>query len=79
MEKEFEIGDTVRLLSGGPLMTINESNKGKAFVDCIWFNVEGNKCESTFKMAIIMHDDDFDLNEFEMEEDEWDDDNEEEK
>lgn len=60
-------------------MTVNESYKAKAFVDCIWFNTDGNKCESTFKMAIIMHDNDFDLDDFEMKEDEWEDDNEEER
>ena len=75
MENEFEIGDTVRLISGGPLMTVNEYNKEKNWVDCIWFNAEDNKCESTFKADIVMHDDDdFDLNDFDMTDyDDWED------
>ncbi|UKK92054.1 DUF2158 domain-containing protein [Brucella pseudogrignonensis] len=32
----FKVGDTVRLKSGGPLMTVERINENKS-VTCIWF------------------------------------------
>lgn len=79
MTKEFEIGDTVRLISGGPLMTVNEFNEEKDLVDCIWFNIDENVCTSTFKGAVVMHDDDdFDMDDFDFEDDDDDEEWEEE-
>ena len=83
MINEFSVGDTVRLISGGPLMTVNEYNEEKDLVDCIWFNIDENVCTATFKGDVLMlDDDDFDLDDFDFEdEDEWEEevDDEEEK
>jgi uncharacterized protein YodC (DUF2158 family) len=83
MINEFEVGDTVRLLSGGPLMTVNEYNQEKELVECIWFNIDENFCTATFKGAVIMNDDDFDFNDFEFDDDgedeDWDDELEEDE
>ena len=71
MTKEFEIGDTVRLISGGPLMTVNEYNDEKDLVDCIWFNMDEILCTGTFKGEVVMIDvDDFDFDDFEFDEEE---------
>lgn len=37
MSEEFKIGDTVRLKSGGPLMTIKAISTSR--VICTWFNI----------------------------------------
>lgn len=83
MINEFSVGDTVRLISGGPLLTVNEYNEEKDLVDCIWFNIDENVCTATFKGAVLMlDDDDFDMDNFDFEdEDEWEEevDEEEEK
>ena len=83
MINEFSVGDTVRLISGGPLMTVNEYNDEKDLVDCIWFNIDENICAGTFKGAVIMIDvDDFDFDDFDFDDDdEWEEefDEEEEK
>jgi uncharacterized protein YodC (DUF2158 family) len=79
MTKEFEIGDTVRLISGGPLMTVNEYNDEKDLVDCIWFNMDEILCTGTFKGEVVMIDvDDFDFEDYEFDEEDEDDDDEEE-
>jgi uncharacterized protein YodC (DUF2158 family) len=36
MTQTFNVGDTVRLRSGGPVMTINEKAQAGGFV-CVWF------------------------------------------
>lgn len=36
MNASFNLGETVRLRSGGPVMTINERAQGGGFV-CVWF------------------------------------------
>lgn len=59
MENKLNIGDTVRLLSGGPLMTINEVNIENNTSECIWFNIDENLCTATFKNVVIELDDDF--------------------
>ena len=56
MENLFEIGDTVRLFSGGPLMTVNFYDAATGAVECIWFNALDDKAESTFKAEVLMHD-----------------------
>ncbi len=53
-EKAFELGNTVRLKSGGPLMTVDDI-QGNDIV-CVWF--EGKRrFESKFKSHSIEHDD----------------------
>lgn len=47
---QFKVGDTVRLKSGGPVMTVytasGESDTHGEGVDCCWFNVKNNfKCD----------------------------------
>jgi uncharacterized protein YodC (DUF2158 family) len=36
MSPTFDLGNTVRLRSGGPVMTINEKAQGGGLV-CVWF------------------------------------------
>jgi len=48
---EFKKGDTVRLKSGGPLMTVTnygESSYEGIKVWCVWFDEKNKKIESTF-------------------------------
>lgn len=42
---DIKEGDTVRLKSGGPLMTVEYTDNGK--VDCVWF-VDGKLFRETF-------------------------------
>lgn len=52
---EFKKGDTVRLKSGGPLMTVSDTGKDfteNEMVWCVWF--EKNKAESaTFPPEVL--------------------------
>lgn len=55
---QFKVGDTVRIRSGGPVMTIytvyGESDIHGEGVDCCWFNAKNNfKCEG-FDPDILM-------------------------
>ncbi len=45
----FQVGDTVRLKSGGPLMTITEMGRraSKPSIGCTWFD-GAKKCEGDF-------------------------------
>ena len=43
-ERRFKLGDTVRLRSGGPIMTINAKMSGGDW-RCQWFSGGGNKLE----------------------------------
>ncbi|WP_188048742.1 YodC family protein [Flavobacterium sp. GP15] len=62
MEKIFKIGDTVRLKSGGPLMTINNNideiqYEGPAIfygeVECKWFDNKNTICKEIFKQDAL--------------------------
>ena len=44
MATQFETGNVVRLMSGGPLMTVKRTNSDGETV-CEWFNEEGHKFE----------------------------------
>ena len=36
---EFKIGDTVKLKSGGPLMTVDSAPDSQyLYIDCVWFD-----------------------------------------
>ena len=48
---EFEIGDTVQLHSGGPLMTIKEVHV--EFLICRWFNKDDNLQSAEFNIQEI--------------------------
>jgi uncharacterized protein YodC (DUF2158 family) len=50
----FEPGDTVKLKSGGPLMTVN--NVDGEDVICVWFEGKDAK-ERAFKSATLKRDD----------------------
>jgi uncharacterized protein YodC (DUF2158 family) len=57
---EFEIGDTVQLKSGGPLMTVDDIGKandsGRINVACTWFEKIGPRQEhrhGTFQAATL--------------------------
>jgi uncharacterized protein YodC (DUF2158 family) len=51
----FQIGDTVKLKSGGPLMTVENIAAGdgpEVMVTCIWFEKTENR-ERQFKAATL--------------------------
>lgn len=53
--QDFEIGDTVQMTSGGPVMTVTgfgEYEDGVPYVQCAWF-VEGEKKWETFMAATL--------------------------
>ncbi len=49
MENKFEIGDIVRLKSGGPDMTVTSLDR---YIDgvyfCAWFNGNNDLCEASY-------------------------------
>lgn len=53
---EFTKGETVRLNSGGPLMTISNHLSNNQF-ECIWFTEEGEVNIHTFDAELIFPDD----------------------
>jgi uncharacterized protein YodC (DUF2158 family) len=75
---EFSKGDTVRVNSGGPLMTISNVLSNNQ-LECIWFNDDDDVNIHTFDMEVVFHDDDAewielddeDLEELEEEEEEF--------
>ncbi len=52
---EFKAGDTVRLKSGGPLMTIHSIKNGEAW--CQWFDEKEEAKEKFFLMTSLIADD----------------------
>jgi uncharacterized protein YodC (DUF2158 family) len=56
----FSKGETVRLNSGGPLMTISNILSNSQ-LECIWFNDDDDICIHTFDTDIVFQD----------EQDEW--------
>jgi uncharacterized protein YodC (DUF2158 family) len=56
-KNEFSKGETVRLNSGGPLMTISNVLSNNQ-LECIWFNNEDEVCVHSFDMELVFPDDD---------------------
>lgn len=54
VRQEFEIGDTVRLKSGGPIMTIEKSAtyRGEFKLCCTWFDGV-NQLRGAFPVAVL--------------------------
>ncbi|MCK4204258.1 DUF2158 domain-containing protein [Brucella pituitosa] len=50
---KFEVGDTVRLKSGGPLMTVEVINAGN--IRCVWFK-KGDVERGVFNHALLESD-----------------------
>jgi len=48
----MQIGDVVRLKSGGPKMTIVSLGEGEA-VSCAWFDRNGKRHTESFALAIV--------------------------
>ena len=57
----FKIGDTVKLMSGGPLMTVTgyiaATSQSTAKVRCPWFDADGNAKSGLFHPDAVDHDD----------------------
>ncbi len=55
-EKKFSVGDVVRLKSGGPNMTIIETEKiSEQYVTCQWFDGDNKPQKENFrKEALIL-------------------------
>ncbi len=51
-------GNTVRLKSGGPLMTVEsvETVSGKATVHCVWFDNEHNERRASYPETALVED-----------------------
>ena len=67
---EFTKGETVRLNSGGPLMTISNVLSNSQ-LECSWFNEEDDVCIHSFDVELVFTDNDeewYELDEEEIEE-----------
>ncbi len=53
---EFKAGDTVRLKSGGPLMTV-EGAVASGHLRCQWFDEKKVLCHGSFAPAMLVADD----------------------
>jgi uncharacterized protein YodC (DUF2158 family) len=56
MADTFKVGQTVKLKSGGPLMTIDSINGEEA--TCEWFDSKQQIQVRTFGLHVLMEDDD---------------------
>lgn len=55
MDVNFKVGDTVRLKSGGSLMTVEGFNDdAKEFAICVWFEAKKAQRE-VFNKAVLKH------------------------
>ena len=55
MDANFKVGDTVRLKSGGSLMTVESFNdEAQKFVVCVWFE-EKKAQREVFNEAVLNH------------------------
>ncbi|MBD8008758.1 YodC family protein [Acinetobacter pecorum] len=48
----FNVGEVVQLKSGGPLMTVSETNDA-GVVECTWFNSENNIQKQAFNQEML--------------------------
>ena len=55
MAESFNVGDTVRLKSGGPRMTVEslEQFDGMDTVSCVWFDEKNEVQRQTFPADIV--------------------------
>ena len=55
----MQTGKTVRLKSGGPLMTVEsvETVAGKTIVHCVWFDHDHNERRGSYPAAVLAEDD----------------------
>ena len=51
---KFDIGEVVRLKSGGPKMTVMRHNDNNSTV-CDWFNHKGNNKSASFAVGTLEH------------------------
>ena len=52
-QKTFiEVGSTVKLLSGGPVMTVSEVSSATGIAQCVWF-VDGVVLRDTFNKRML--------------------------
>lgn len=57
--EEIKVGDTVRLKSGGPVMTVarivpNPKIQGESII-CIWFNKQEERQDGAFSADTLKH------------------------
>ncbi|MBS0909199.1 DUF2158 domain-containing protein [Tatumella sp. JGM118] len=55
MHENFEVGTTVQLKSGGPVMTVNHYNEQQDIYVCIWFSGDNLQSE-TFNPSVLTDD-----------------------
>jgi uncharacterized protein YodC (DUF2158 family) len=55
MPDEFKAGDTVKLKSGGPFMTIESISEynGIKKARCVWFDEKGTRFSELFALATL--------------------------
>ena len=57
MAEQFKAGDTMRLKSGGPLMTIHSINQSEGTAWCEWFDKNGADQSKSFLITSLVADD----------------------
>lgn len=51
---DLKEGDIVRLISGGPAMTIDMITNNGTYAECIWFDVNLHPVQSSFKTRLLV-------------------------
>ena len=57
---QFKVGDTVRLKSGGPLMTVSSlatDLDGSPLINTVWFDKNHTECSGQYGEALVEEDD----------------------